>query len=471
MYDFDRDELNDNEANPEEKAANTRRGASETEFTQISASVQQSRQYTAQGYAVEYAGEQTAPNAMNNASNWEAGGQAMRAQAANQNQRQAPIMPPPTLFYTTPTQVRPSRSPRPAQQSRGNMGVAILAMGLFVTTLAFGLGLFVVLRVANAGQDVGGDPAIVAAEATATDENTVAGIAETPAPTATVGVDIQPWDGKRRFTILLMGIDKRPNDKGTAFRTDSMMVFSIDPKTKTVGLLSIPRDLFIDIPRDTVVRNSYGLQRVNAAYVIGELARPGYGPQLAMQTVQYNLGMRINDYIVFDFNTVINAVDAVGGIDIDVPRAIYDATYPDMYYGYDPLRIPAGKVHMDGTLALKYGRSRHSTSDFDRAKRQQQVIIAMRDKVLNLNMAPGLIAKAPQLWQQFSTTTKSSLRFEHLLQLAVYLKDVPKENIHQGVLDIQYVSPVNWNGASVLVPERAKIGPLLREIFGASYAD
>jgi anionic cell wall polymer biosynthesis LytR-Cps2A-Psr (LCP) family protein len=142
-----------------------------------------------------------------------------------------------------------------------------------------------------------------------------------------------------------------------------------------------------------------------------------------------------------------------------------------MYYGYDPLRIGAGRQHMDGKLALKYARSRHSTSDFDRAKRQQQVIMAMRDKVLNLNMAPNLISRAPQLWQQFSTTTSSSLRFEHLLQLAVYLKDVPKENIHQGVLDIQYVSPVNWNGASVLVPERAKIGPLLREIFGPSYAD
>jgi LCP family protein required for cell wall assembly len=248
-----------------------------------------------------------------------------------------------------------------------------------------------------------------------------------------------------------------------------MIVFSIDPTTKSVGLLSIPRDLFVDIPRNTVVGASYGLQRVNSAYVIGELARPGYGSELAMQTVQYNLGMRINHYIVFDFSTVINAVDAIDGIDIDVPYTINDPAYPDMYYGYDPLYIAAGQRHMNGKLALKYARTRHQTSDFDRAKRQQQVIMAMRDKILNLDMAPTLIARAPELWAQFSENTHSDLRFEHLLQLAVYLKDVPKDNIRQGVIDINYVSPVHWNGADVLVPERARIGPLLAQIFGPNY--
>jgi len=140
-----------------------------------------------------------------------------------------------------------------------------------------------------------------------------------------------------------------------------------------------------------------------------------------------------------------------------------------MYFGYDPLYIPAGMRHMDGTLALKYARTRHQTSDFDRAKRQQQVIMAVRDKILNLNMAPTLLAKAPQLWDQFSKTTRSDLQFEHLLQLAVYLKDIPKENIHQGVIDLSYVTGLNYNGAAVLIPERAKLGPLLRQVFGANY--
>jgi LCP family protein required for cell wall assembly len=353
-------------------------------------------------------------------------------------------------------------APRPAAPRRQeNWHLVFLVVGLFSASLLFGLGAFVVVRLSRAQQiDLTSTavPAVVAVSAT-----------ETPAPTATVGIEIQPWDGNERFTILLMGIDKRPGESGTAFRTDSMMLFSIDPTTQRVGILSIPRDLFVDIPPNTIVGNRYGLQRVNSAYVIGELVKPGYGAQLAMQTVQYNLGMRVNDYVVFEFNTVINAVDDIGGIDIDVPYAIYDPAYPNMYYGYEPLNIPAGKVHMNGQMALKYGRTRHQTSDFDRAKRQQQVILAMRDKILNLNMAPDLIRRAPEFWDQFSQTTRSGLTFDQLLRLAVYLKDVPKENIHQGVLDINYVSPVRYNGMDILVPERARIGPLLIQIFGSNY--
>ncbi len=370
-------------------------------------------------------------------------------------QARVPYSPPPVAS-------RPANA-RPPVRPRSNFALIGVVMALFAGTLVFSVSAFVVLRLANAARLDDGltpTPAAVAVAPTS---------AATLVPTPTVGLDIQPWDGKRRFTMLLMGIDKRPGEKGTAFRTDSMIIFSIDPATRSIGILSVPRDLYVDIPTDTVVRSSYGLQRINSAYVIGELARPGYGPQLAMQTVQYNLGMRINDYVVFEFNTVISAVDAVGGIDINVPYNIYDPQYPNMYFGYDPLYIPAGPTHMDGKLALKYARTRHQTNDFDRAKRQQQVILAVRDKILNLNMAPGLIARAPELWKQFSETTHSDLTFEQLLQLAIYAKDVPKENIHQGVLDYSYVTPVNWQGASVLVPERARIGPLLAQVFGPNY--
>jgi LCP family protein required for cell wall assembly len=374
-------------------------------------------------------------------------------------QPSVPAPRPPTVYSPVPVAHR--RTARPPRQ-RNNWLLVFVAIVLLGAAITFSVGALVIRRLADVADNAAFTPsAEVAVVSTPTPG--------TPAPTPTVGLAIQPWDGKHRLTILLMGLDKRPAEKGTAFRTDSIIVFSIDPATRSVGLLSIPRDLFVDIPTDTVVRVSYGLQRVNAAYVIGELARPGYGPQLAMQTVQYNLGMRINHYVVFEFGTVINVVDAVGGIDIDVPYAINDPAYPNMYFGYDPLYIPAGHIHMNGDLALKYARTRHQTSDFDRAKRQQQVIMAVRDKILNLGMAPTLIARAPELWSQISQTTRSDLTFEQLLQLALYLKDVPKENIHQGVIDVGYVSPVNWQGAAVLVPERATIGPLLVKIFGPNY--
>lgn len=377
-----------------------------------------------------------------------------QGQEANSQPSWAPL-------YVTPA---PPRSIRP--QPRSNWLMIVLSLAAFCTTLIFGIVAFISLRLSfNRGTGTDATATVVALALTNT--------ATTPmptffAPTPTVGINIDPWDGKQRFTILVMGIDKRPDETGTAFRTDTMILISLDPITRSIGMLSVPRDLYVDIPTDSVV-GSYGLQRVNSAYFIGEMVRPGYGPQLAMQTVQYNLGIRVNDYVVFDFQAVIAAVDAVGGVDIDVPAPISDPLYPNMYNGYDPLYIPAGHIHMNGTLALKYARSRHGSSDLDRAKRQQQIILAVREKVLKLNMLPDLLVQAPGLWSQLSRDVHSGLSLDQLLRLVVYAQDIPKENIRNAVIDYGYVTPTMWNGAAVLIPNRTAIGPLLVNIFGSNY--
>jgi len=355
-----------------------------------------------------------------------------------------------------------SIAPAPVYTPRQNWAFVLFALMAVSLTVLFGVIAMVGIRLISNGRTTAGaagptETAVVQSEPTAI------------LPTPTIGLEIQPWNGNERFTILLMGLDKRPNEDGTAFRTDSMILVSIDPLTNSVGMLSIPRDLYIEIPPDTVVGSGYGLQRVNSAYVIGELARPGYGPQLAMQTVQYNLGIRVNDYFVFDFNTVIDGINAIGGIDVDVTEAINDPDYPSMNYGYEPLYIPSGRIHMDGALALKYARSRHNSSDVDRARRQQQVIMTVRAKILNLNMLPELVVQAPGLWSNLSRNIRAGLSFDQLLQLAVYLKDVPKENVRQGVIDYRYVIPTNWDGASVLIPNRESLGSLMVEVFGAGY--
>ena len=387
-----------------------------------------------------------------------------------------PPMPPAGSGYQvypsapTPAPVQyaqPTRTPPPPQVPlsvpRQNWSVVALALLSLLFTLMLGVGAFVGVRMISANNQN-------TANALASNPTTTSTPLPTFSPyTATPDLHIQPWNGTERFTVLLMGLDKRPGENGTAFRTDSMILVSIDPQTRSIGMLSVPRDLYIDLPPDTVVGSSYGLQRVNSAYVIGELARPGYGPELAMQTVQYNLGMRINDYVVFDFTTVVDAVNAVGGIDIDVKSTINDPDYPSMDYGYEPLYIPAGMTHMDGTLALKYARSRHQTNDFDRAKRQQEVITAVRNKILDLNMLPELIAQAPNLWGSMSRNIHTGLSLDQLLRLVVYVKDIPVENIKQGVIDYSYVTPTMWDGASVLVPNRASLGPLLVQVFGANY--
>lgn len=282
-------------------------------------------------------------------------------------------------------------------------------------------------------------------------------------PTPTLGLDIKPWNGKGRFTVLLMGVDTRPGEDMSTSRTDVMIIMSIDPVTHTGAMLSIPRDLFVPIPGES------DLQRINSAFEIGELKQPGGGPKLAMQTVQYNFGIPINSYVIFTFQAVMSLINAVGGIDINVATPINDPQYPDMNYGYDPLYIPAGLIHMDGTLALKYARTRHDDSDFERTHRQQQVILAVRDKVVHLNMLPQLAAQAPILWSQLQGNFATDLTLDQILSLAVYARDIAPGSVQHATLEGQYVRPVQWQGDTVLTPDRTLLSTLMTQVFGPNY--
>ncbi len=272
------------------------------------------------------------------------------------------------------------------------------------------------------------------------------------------------WDGQERFTILLMGLDKRPSETGTAFRTDVMMLISLDPKTNSVGVLSIPRDTYVEVPYA-------GLQRVNAAYVIGELEEPGGGPRLAMQTVQYNFGIRVNEFVTVDFQTVIALIDAIGGVDIDVKNAIVDYSYPTMDYGTEVVNIQPGMQHFDGEMALKYARSRHNSDDIDRARRQQDLIYAARDRILSLGMVDDLLLQAPTIYANLKSGINTGLSFDQMVQLALWFADVPHENIHTGVVSWEYLIGYETpSGGSVLVPNRSRIGALMVDVFGADYS-
>lgn len=277
-------------------------------------------------------------------------------------------------------------------------------------------------------------------------------------PTPTLIPTNEPWQGTERVNILLMGIDRRP---GEAFisRTDTIMVVSIDPTTQGVSILSVPRDLYAAIP-------GYGQDRINTAFIYGAQGNnPIGGAALAMQTVEYNLGVPIHHYALVDFSAVTNGVNALGGIDLNVPYTVNDPTYPDMNYGYDPLYIPAGQHHMDGELALKYARTRHGDSDIHRAQRQQQVILAVRNKALTLG-AGELIKRAPILYQQLEKGIMTDLSLEQLVTLAQLLSDIPTENIRNEVLGFEYVSSYRTpQGASVLVLNNQAAAPLIESLF------
>ena len=278
-------------------------------------------------------------------------------------------------------------------------------------------------------------------------------------------VELKPWDGSSRFTILAMGIDRRPGDTSLAHLTDTMMLISIDPVGQSVGILSIPRDLWVSVPGYT------NPQRINTAMVLGEVRSPGSGPQLAMQTVQNNLGIRVHEYMMLDFQAVIDLVDAIGGIEVSIDYTINDRSYPDMNYGYDPFYLEAGTHQLDGTTALKFARTRHGDNDLERARRQQQVLYAVQDRVTNFNMLPNLIVQAPNLMLSLEDNINTGLSLDEMIQLAWFIKDVPRDRITTNVIDYAYVRNYTTpNGEQVLLPVRERLAELMINTFGENYS-
>lgn len=273
------------------------------------------------------------------------------------------------------------------------------------------------------------------------------------------GVRLPNYEQKERVNILLMGVDKRPDE--TYSRTDTMIVVTVDPNAKTAGMLSIPRDLFVTIP-------GYSEDRINKAYYLGQRDDyPGGGPGLAMKTIQHNLDIPIHFYAQIDFNGFEKIIDTLGGIDIYVPETIDDPKFPDNNYGYDPFYIEAGQQTLNGHEALRYARTRHTAgSDFARAERQQAVLLAIRDKALRI----GIIPKIPELWNTMADTVETDLQLVDILELAQLADEIGADDIHQTVIDssmtVDYVVPET--GAQVLLPLFEKIEPIIDEMFAES---
>jgi hypothetical protein len=152
-----------------------------------------------------------------------------------------------------------------------------------------------------------------------------------------------------------------------------------------------------------------------------------------------------------------------------VEKEIDDPLYPDSAYGYDPLYIPAGLQHMDGELALKYARTRHGGSDFDRLRRQQKVIMAIRDKVLRLELLPQLLPRLPELLKTVGDAVQTDLQLDEMLNLVQLASQIEDENIKAAVIDSSMTVPTTTpNGAQVLIPIRDKIRTVVDEVFSTT---
>jgi LCP family protein required for cell wall assembly len=241
------------------------------------------------------------------------------------------------------------------------------------------------------------------------------------------------------------------------------MLITADPSSRTAALLSIPRDLWVEIP-------GYGVDAINTANRTGDYYDyPGGGPALAVKTVEYNLGVNINYYVRLDFTAFETFIDTIGGIDINNQTAIDDPQYPDGSSGYEPFQLSAGPHHLNGHDALRYARTRHGSTDIVRAQHQQEVVLAVRDRVLNLNLLPTLIAKAPVLYQTLNQSVWTNLSLQQIVSLALLGQSIPRENIKSAVIDYHYVvESTTPDGKQVLVPLRDKIRELRDQLFSTT---
>ena len=285
--------------------------------------------------------------------------------------------------------------------------------------------------------------------------------------TAVPATSVPAWSGTQRVTFLLMGMDRADGISNGPNHTDSMMLVSVDPVSKRVVLLSIPRDLWVQIP-------GYGSAKITEANFDGDAyGYPGGGSALAVKTVEQNLGIHVDHYVRIDFNAFETFIDAIGGIDVIVPETIDDPTYPDANFGYEPFYLAAGPQHLNGHDALRYARTRHSgQGDLDRARRQQQVVMAVRDRVLNLNLLPTLILKAPLLYQSMLDDIKMDVSLNEILSLALLGPQIPKENITSVVMDYNDVTDATTpDGQEVLMPIPDKIRALRDSLFSPAGVD
>jgi LCP family protein required for cell wall assembly len=188
------------------------------------------------------------------------------------------------------------------------------------------------------------------------------------------------------MNILLLGTDARIGDDVS--RTDAIILVHLDAQTERVSMLSFPRDLWVTIP-------GYGKNKINAAYPTGEKQLgPGYGAALAKETVSQLTGLPVEHFVMINFDGFKTLIDKLGGISIDVPKAITDNAYPVDEYPGDirtkKIHFDAGRQLMDGDTALIYARTRHADSDFGRNQRQQQVLMAIFEQIRHEGLMSNL---------------------------------------------------------------------------------
>jgi LCP family protein required for cell wall assembly len=316
--------------------------------------------------------------------------------------------------------------------------------------------------------------------------------------------DTEPkvWDGKSRINVLFFGLDYRECDATHNYeecdtnensRTDSMILFTLDPITMTAGMLSIPRDLWVNIP-------GFDYGKINTAYYLGASYNlPGGGPQATMDTVSEFLGVNIDYFVQINFDAFVRLIDDIGGVKVtptmdvkieDPSDVIYYLSNPATGKGkpwdeacnaqianggttcrlcvienntkqctnYNVVKmskqytLKAGEtVVLTGEMALSYARNRYTAGgDFDRAQRQQQVIMAIRNQLMRFD---SILKNAPTIYAEISSGVKTNLTLDQALQLAALVLQIPDGNIVKAAITPdQLIESRSPDGLDIYLP-------------------
>jgi LCP family protein required for cell wall assembly len=288
-------------------------------------------------------------------------------------------------------------------------------------------------------------------------------------PGTDVGIDVtfpgissngeDPWTTEDRMNILVMGLDLRPGiAKDQPARADTLFVASIDKRYGRIQILSFPRDLWAEVPVKVQNEFVWGEAKVNAAYSHGQFYKyeaGGAGATVAM--IEHNYHIDIHHWVVIDWEGFVRLIDAIGGIDVNVPEKISD-------FGTDTLEmfpnntVPAGPQHMDGEMALGYSRVRVD-GDIKRIDRQQIVLRAVAEQAVSL----GLIARLPEFWDAYNDAIRTDVETGLVPGLALLARSLDFENLETfSVADATY-SGIAEDGALILLPNEDELFAIIDE--------